>query len=153
MHNDKAISILNDLIETCRDGQNGFKDAAENVKSTDLKSFFLDVSQERARFLGELQHQVRSLGGDPDKSGSTVGALHRAWIDIKGTLTGKDDASILSEVERGEDSAVDAFEDALKENLPVNVRTVVEKQYQEVKRIHDRVKQQRDAQSARAGRK
>src|SRR5438067_50343 len=110
MDNDKAISTLNDLIETCRDGQNGFKEAA---KSPDLKSFFNQVSLERAQMVGELQQEVRALGGDPENSGSTAGALHRTWIDIKGTLTGKDDHSILSECERGEDSAVKAYENAL----------------------------------------
>ena len=67
MDNDKVINVLNDLIETCRDGQNGFKEAAENATSPDLKSFFYASSQERARFVGELQDQVRTLGGDPER--------------------------------------------------------------------------------------
>ena len=125
MENDKVISILNDLIETCRDGQEGFKEASENATATDLKNFFNQSSLERARYVGELQREVRTLGGDPEKTGSTAGALHRVWIDIKGTLTGKDDGSILNEAERGEDSAVEAFSDALKENLPANTRSVV----------------------------
>ncbi|HXG67333.1 MAG TPA: PA2169 family four-helix-bundle protein [Blastocatellia bacterium] len=150
--NDKVISTLNDLITTCRDGQNGFQEAAENVKSADLKSFFLQVSQERAQFVGELQREVRSLGGDPDKSGSASGALHRAWMDIKGSLTGRDDEAILNECERGEDSAVNAYQDALKENLPANINTIVERQFRSVKSVHDRVKSLRDARSATSGR-
>ena len=146
--NDKVISTLNDLITTCRDGQNGFQEAAENVKSADLKSFFLQVSQERAQFVGELQREVRALGGDPDKSGSASGALHRAWMDIKGSLTGRDDEAILNECERGEDSAVNAYQDALKENLPANINTIVERQFRSVKSVHDRVKSLRDARSA-----
>ena len=153
MDNDKVISILNDLIETCRDGQEGFKEASENATSPELKSFFRDASRERARFVGELQQEVRTLGGDPEKSGSTAGTLHRVWIDIKGTLTGKDDGSILNEAERGEDSAVKAYEGALKEGLPANCRSVVELQFSEIKLVHDRVKQMRDAKSATAGRK
>jgi uncharacterized protein (TIGR02284 family) len=153
MDNKQTIGILNDLIETCRDGQEGFKEAAENSKSPDLKTFFNERSQERARCVGELQQQVRSLGGDPENSGSTAGAMHRVWIDIKGTLTGKDDHSILNEAERGEDSAVKAFEEALNEALPANVRTVLEREYRVVKNAHDRVKQLRDARSATAGRK
>lgn len=150
--NDKVISILNDLIETCRDGQEGFKEAAENAKSPELKNFFHQASRERARFVGELQQEVRTLGGDPENSGSTAGTLHRVWIDIKGTLTGKDDGSILNEAERGEDSAVKVYEDALKKGLPANCRSVVELQFGEIKLIHDRVKQMRDAKSATAGR-
>ena len=150
MNNDKVIGILNDLIETCRDGQNGFREAAENATSPDLKNFFSDASLERARFIGELQRQVRTLGGDPENPGSTAGALHRTWIKVKGTLTGKDDESILNEAERGEDSAVEAYEEALQIALPSPCRTMLENQYREVKQAHDRVKRMRDARSATA---
>jgi uncharacterized protein (TIGR02284 family) len=148
--NDKVISILNDLIETCRDGQNGFQEAAENSQSPELKEFFNKVSLERSQCVGELQQQVHALGGDPENAGSTAGALHRAWIDIKGTFTGRDDQTILNECERGEDSAVEAFRDALKQDLPANIRSVVETQFREIQLVHDRVKQMRDARSAGA---
>ena len=148
MDSKKAISILNDLIETCRDGQNGFKEAGENVKSPDLKTFLNQIATERAQFVNQLQLEVRTLGGDPQKSGSATAAMHRAWIDIKGTLTGKDDHSILSECERGEDSTVEAYKDALKLDLPPNIRSTVERQFQSIKLVHDRVKQMRDSKAA-----
>jgi uncharacterized protein (TIGR02284 family) len=148
MDSKKAISTLNDLIETCRDGQNGFKEAAENVKSPDLKTFLNQIATERAQFVNQLQLEVRTLGGDPQKSGSASAAMHRAWIDIKGTLTGKDDHSILSECERGEDSAVEAYKDSLKLDLPPNIRSTVERQFQSIKLVHDRVKQMRDSKAA-----
>jgi len=153
MDNEKIVSVLNDLIETCRDGLDGFKEAAQNVKNPDLKSFFNDAATERAYCIQELQTEVRRLGGETEKSGSTAGAIHRVWMDIKGTLTGKDDHAILSECERGEDSAVSAFRDALKEkDLPSNILTVIERQLQVVQKTHDRVKQMRDAKSATSGR-
>jgi uncharacterized protein (TIGR02284 family) len=153
MDNDKVISILNNLIETCRDGQEGFKEASENATNPELKNFFRDASRDRVRFLGEIQQEVRTLGGDPENSGSTAGALHRVWIDIKGTLTGKDDGSILNEAERGEDSAMKAYEDALKAGLPANCAAIIQNQFSEIKITHDRVKQMRDTKSASAGRK
>jgi len=148
MDTNKVTSTLNDLIETCRDGQNGFKEAAENVKSPDLKSFLNQLATERAQFVSELQLEVRKLGGDPQKSGSTTAAMHRVWMDIKGTLTGKDDHSILSECERGEDSAVDSYKDAIKLGLPTNIQNLVERQFQSIKLTHDRVKQMRDSKAA-----
>ena len=148
MDSNKVISTLNDLTETCRDGQNGFKEAAENVKSPDLKTFLNEVATERAQFVNELQLEVRRLGGDPQKTGSTAAALHRAWMEIKGTLTGKDDHSILSECERAEDSAVEAYKDALKLGLPTTIHQRVERQFQSIKLVHDRVKQMRDAKAA-----
>ncbi|HSB12720.1 MAG TPA: PA2169 family four-helix-bundle protein [Blastocatellia bacterium] len=149
MDNNNAISTINDLIETCRDGLVGFGEAADNVKNPDLKSFFNQAAAERAQCIQELEREVRRLGGDPAKAGSTAGTLHRVWMDIKGTLTGKDDHSILSEAERGEDSAVGAFRDALKsQNLPPNFLPVVQRQYTMIQQTHDRVKQMRDAKAA-----
>ena len=148
MDRDNVISVLNGLIETCRDGQNGFQEAAENVSRADLKQFFNEASLERARFVGELQGLVRSLGGDPENTGSTAAAIHRTWIDIKGSLTGRDDASILNECERGEDSAKDAYKDALEnQGLTSEIRSIVERQYQQVQQVHDQVKQLRNAAS------
>jgi uncharacterized protein (TIGR02284 family) len=138
--NDKAISVLNDLIETCKDGQEGFRTAAEAVKDSHLRTLFNEFSQQRAQFAGQLQAEVTLLGQDPEKSGSVSGSLHRGWINLKSAVTGGSDAAIISECERGEDSAKTAYKDALEENLPANIRSIVERQYMQVKETHDRVR-------------
>lgn len=139
--NDNVISCLNNLIETCKDGQDGFKTAAEGVDRSDLKTLFYQYSQQRATFAGELQNEVRRLGGDPEKTGSVAASLHRGWIDIKSAVTGHDDNAVIAECERGEDSAVSNYKDALKDaSLPADVRTLVERQYGAVQEAHDRVR-------------
>jgi uncharacterized protein (TIGR02284 family) len=79
---------------------------------------------------------------------STAGALHRGWINIKSVITGKDDSAILNEAERGEDIAKKAYKDALEENLPANVQTVVQRQSTEVNAGHDKVRDLRDSANA-----
>ncbi len=138
--NDDAISTLNNLIETCRDGQNGFQTASEGVKNSELKTLFLGYSQQRAQFVGELQTEVRRLGGDPEDSGSVAATLHRGWMNIKSTVTGEDEGAIISECERGEDSAVRNYKDALQQDLPGNIRSIVESQYAQVQEAHDRIR-------------
>jgi len=138
--NDEVISTLNNLVETCKDGQNGFRTAAEGVKNSELIALFNTYSQQRGQFASELQNEVRSLGGDPEKTGSTAAALHRGWINIKSTVTGEDEGAVISECERGEDSAVKAYEAALQEDLPANVRAIVETQFTKVKEAHDRTR-------------
>lgn len=147
--NDDVISTLNGLIQTCRDGQEGFKEAAEGIERSDLKSLFYEFSQQRSEFAGVLQGLVRSLGGDPETEGSFSGALHRGWMDIKSVVTGKDEQAILNECERGEDSAKDAYTDALKLSLPTNVADVVRQQSQAILAAHNKVKEMRDAGSHR----
>lgn len=143
--NDDVISTLNNLIETCKDGQEGFKQAAEGVENSALKSAFYEFGQQRAQFVGELQGLVRELGGDPENSGTFSGALHRGWINIKSVVTGKDDAAILNEAERGEDVAKNTYTEALELNLPANVASIVQAQYVGVKAAHDNVKSWRDS--------
>lgn len=139
--NDNVISVLNNLIETCKDGQDGFKTAAEGVDRSELKTLFYEYSQQRATFAGELQNEVRRLGGDPEKAGSVAASLHRGWIDLKSAVTGHDDNAIVAECERGEDSAVRNYKDALADaSLPADVRMVVERQYAAVQEAHDRVR-------------
>lgn len=151
MTNEDVISTLNGLIETLKDGQEGFKEAAEGVQNSELKSAFYEFSQQRSQFAGELQNAVRELGGDPENAGSVSGAIHRGWINIKSAVTGQDDQAILNEAERGEDSAKNAYKDALEEELPANVRAIVERQFSAVQQAHDRVKAMRDsAKSANA---
>jgi uncharacterized protein (TIGR02284 family) len=142
----EIISTVNRLIETLKDGQEGFKQAAEAVTSTDLKSLLYEFSQQRARFATELQNQAKNLGeGKPEESSSTAGAMHRAWINLKSAVTSGDDHTILAECERGEDSAVEEYEQALKMDLPAPLDDIVSREYAEVKRAHDRIKTLRDA--------
>lgn len=148
MQNDKAISVLNNLIETCKDGELGFKTAAEGLKSADIKAKFLEYSRQRGEMARELQNAVRGLGGDPEKSGSVGGSLHRGWLDIKSAITGKDDGAIVAEAERGEDVAKSAYESALKETLPGSAQTVVQQQATKVRQAHDHVRDLRDREKA-----
>jgi uncharacterized protein (TIGR02284 family) len=141
----EIISTINSLIETLKDGQEGFKQAADAVKDPNLKSLFSEYSQQRSRFAAELQSQARSLGEtEPEKSSSAAGAMHRAWINIKSVATSGDDAAILSECERGEDSAVSEYKKAMEDNLASPLRDIVSRQYSEVKSAHDRIKMLRD---------
>jgi uncharacterized protein (TIGR02284 family) len=148
MQSDNTISVLNNLIETCKDGEKGFKEAAEGLKSADLKARFLDYSRQRTTMASELQSLVRKLGGDPEKSGSMSGAIHRGWIDIKAAVSGRDDNAILAEAERGEDVATSAYENALKELLSPEAQNVVQQQSVKVRQAHDEVKMLRDSRRA-----
>jgi len=142
--NDDAIATLNDLIETSRDGEQGFRTCAENTRSPELKAVFQQAAERCAQAIQELTDEVRRHGGKPENRGSVAGAAHRAWVDIKATLTGKDDAGILAECERGEDSALDEYRDALEEDLPESARALVQRQLEGVQENHDRIRDLRD---------
>jgi len=149
MDNDKAISTLNSLIETLKDGEEGFRTAAEGLTDPQAKTAFQQFSRERAQMAQELQVEVRALGGDPEKAGSMSGSVHRGWINIKSVVTGKNDGSIIAEAERGEDIAKNAYAEAIKGSLPPSVSALVSRQAIKVREAHDRVRSMERAVTGR----
>jgi uncharacterized protein (TIGR02284 family) len=150
MDENNAISVVENLIETNKDGQKGYQDAATHVKRADLKTYFNEQSLERSRFAGELESELVRLG-KPDKkvSGSASAAMHRAWIDTKVALGGGD-KTILESVEKGEDNAKDTYQKALKGTLPANLTEIIRRQAVSVQQAHDKVKSLRDTAQAAA---
>ncbi|RMR55412.1 hypothetical protein ALP83_04919 [Pseudomonas syringae pv. actinidiae] len=150
--NKETISILNDLIETSKDGEEGFRTSAEHAKSAQVKSFLANRSTEVAAAVRELQAEVTALGGKPEDSSSVSGALHRAWVNLKSMVTSDDDKAVLEEVEKGEDVAKKAYREALEKarakNVAPNVIALIEKQQAGVLANHDKVKALRDAARA-----
>ncbi len=149
--NSKTIDILNDLIEVSKDGEYGFNACAEQAESAEIKSMMQSRSADCRAAAQQLQSHVARLGGKPEDSGSMVGAMHRGWVSVKATLSTYDDLAVTQEAERGEDSALESYRDALKKDLPADIRAVIDQQYQGVKRNHDAVRQRRDALKAAKG--
>ena len=148
MNQRDSVKVIEKLVEICKDGEKGYKDAAEHVKRSDLKTLFTAQSSERGRFARELQTVLMNLGKTEKKeSGTVAGALHRAWIDTKVGL-GAGDKSILESVEKGEDEARDAYREAIGSPLPSDVADIVSRQARSIQTAHDQVKTLRDGLAA-----
>jgi uncharacterized protein DUF2383 len=85
---DNITSILNDLIETSKDGERGFRAAAEDTQNAELQALFLRRAGDCAAGAAELQQLVTRLGGKPEDGGSVAGAFHRGWVNLKAAETG-----------------------------------------------------------------
>jgi uncharacterized protein (TIGR02284 family) len=134
------LNALEDLIEVCRDGQNGYRDASEHVKNPQLKSLLSEVSLERAKFAGDLENEAIRYGkADVDRTGSAMGALHRGWTGLKASLGGGDDA-ILSSMESGDNYAKDHYDKYINDNkLPDDILGTIRNQAQAIVGTLDRV--------------
>jgi uncharacterized protein (TIGR02284 family) len=151
MDDDDTIDTLNDLIETTKDGEYGFRTSAEQAHDPQLKQVFMKRADECAQAARELQEQVIQLGGDAEDSGTTAGAMHRGWVAVKSTLSGYNDLQILEETERGEDKALHTYQKAMQSALPPQVAQVVARQLEGVRRNHDQVRALRNTARAAAG--
>lgn len=147
---EEVIETLNDLLESCRDGEYGFKECAEHVKAQDIKTLLTRHADECRSAGLELVTHIRQLGGEPDEGGTASGAMHRGWVAVRGALSGYTDLAMLDECERGEDAALARYRNALKEDLPSDIRAVVERQAQGAQRNHDQIKALRHALRATA---
>ncbi|MBT2559390.1 PA2169 family four-helix-bundle protein [Hymenobacter sp. ISL-91] len=137
---------LNELIETLKDGQKGYAEAMTDVEGADLKDLFKKYAAQRSSYITELEDQMFKLDLKPDEESSITSAVHRAFINLKGMITGKDRHAILAECERGEDYAKAAYEKAMKmQDIPATLKTVIDKQAAGIKQAHDEIRNLRDA--------
>lgn len=137
---------LNELIETLKDGQKGYAEAMTDVEDTQLKETFKKYAAQRSEYITELEDQMYKLNLKPDEESSITGTVHRAFINLKGLVTGKDRHSILAECERGEDYAKAAYEKAQKiQDVPADLKTLIEKQAAGIKQGHDEMRALRDS--------
>jgi uncharacterized protein (TIGR02284 family) len=146
---EETLSVLDDLLENARDGEYGFKACAEEVANPALKQAFQARAAECAEAAAQLVSLIRSLGGEADDGGTVSGALHRGWVHAKGALGADSAVSMLEECERGQDAAVARYRKALKADLPINAKAVVERQAAGAQRNHDQIKALRDEYKAK----
>lgn len=142
--------VTKDIIETLEDGKDGFARAADKLAESDrpdLSTKMRTLSDQRARFSAELEKMAANYGDDIDEDGSVAGAIHRGWMAVKDAIAGSDPDGVLDAAEQGEDHAVSEYQDALSKDISPDLRTVLERQFADVKQAHDEVKALRDAQS------
>lgn len=81
------------------------------------------------------------MGGDADRGGSVGAALHRTWLNVRDAVAGKGDYAVVAEAERGEDVAIQNYQDVLNDaDLPADLRAFVDGQYAQVKASHDQIR-------------
>ncbi|MBS9460991.1 PA2169 family four-helix-bundle protein [Flagellimonas sp. 389] len=122
---------LNELLERTYDAEKGFKQVAEKANNEAIKEFFENRAKQRYDFGHELKKEIKAFGQDPDKDGSTEGTLHRTWINFKSLFSSNDDEAILEEVRRGENEAIETYNDILNDKdfvLPPSTENMLMRQ-------------------------
>ncbi|GAB2580664.1 ferritin-like domain-containing protein [Spirosoma areae] len=129
----EILEQLSRLLTRNHDAEKGYQEAAENVKDNELKSLFLTQSRQRAEFAGELDREIRALGGESDGGTSLAADLHRAWINIKSTFTSNDDKATVEECHRGDQEALNEYNSVLQEtDLVASTRELLLRQKQSI---------------------
>ena len=149
---EKLTEVLNDLIRINNDRTQGYVNASEKTKSidVDLQATFNKMADQSRKFAAELTNEVNKYGGQPATDTTTGGKIHRAWLDVKATFSGKDRHAILESCEYGEDAAQKAYKAALASDAEISAETrkLITDQQSSLERSHDLIKTYRDAQEA-----
>ena len=141
------VSTVNHVISICKDAQEGFLGAAKAVDDPILKSTFDEYSNQRRQFALELETVVSRAGAEPSHPSGLAGKVHSGWMALKGALTGHSAHQILEETERGEDLSIKQYREALDNDLPDEIRSVLDKQFRQVQDAHARIRSLRDSTS------
>jgi len=145
-------SVTQDLIKTLENGREGFQRAAEKLSSPNesaLSADFAGFSAQRGQFAAELAQLAATYGDHVDERATLPGAMHRGWMAVKDLLAGSDADGVLDAAAQGEDHAVSEYESALKADISDGLRTVITRQYAEVKAARDCVISARDSAHAK----
>lgn len=144
----RASETIQDLIVINNDRYEGYQTAAKETKDSDLKDMFNSFSMQSNGFAAELRKFIPA-GPDQPKRDETknTGKLYRTWMDLRSAVSTNNRKAVLASCEFGEDTAKKHYEDALqnKEDLPSEAISLIEKQKEELKKAHDRVKALRDS--------
>jgi uncharacterized protein (TIGR02284 family) len=143
MNNNEVIGIIQRLIETCKNGQLGFRAAAESIQNSEFRRLFNIFSQQRAQFVTELQSEMHRLAG-PVKEAHATAPSGGNTVPFRPAHTTKaaprDEAAVVAECQREEEAAVNEYQEALKADLPLDVQYVVKRQYMDIKDAYDRIR-------------
>ena len=140
--NTDIIKSLNKLLTTNYDAEKGYKESAEDVQDSRLKSWFREYAQQRYDFGHEIKAELSQLGGQPDKGTSLKADAHRMWIDIKSAIAGNNESAVLDEVIRGEEDAIESYDEVLNHaGLPAGTRNVVSRQRSQIQAAITKVRE------------
>jgi uncharacterized protein (TIGR02284 family) len=140
--NDRAVEVLNSLIETTLDSANGYRHAADGATNPEFKTLFSERAAKREELTRRLQQEVRSFGGEPEDDQSLLGRIHNKFAEVRGDVMGRDDKGVVDEVERGEDVIKAKFEAATRDtDLPEPARQLVMTEYASIRADHDTISQ------------
>ncbi len=143
-----AIEVLNSLVIINNDRIAGYETASSETDEQDLKTMFAQFITTSKKNKKELVVEVTKLGGEIAEGTLLSGKFYRAWMEVKVALSSKDRKAILDSCEFGEDVAVDAYTEALADNMDditAEQKTMLNDQQLLIKADHDKVKALRDA--------
>src|SRR5262249_13058497 len=149
--NSGLIDALRKAGAIARDGEEGYRRAAEDIDDWQLRSTLLELARGRGEQADEIERLLQAYGQSLPKGGTAVGALHRTFLDLKSATMGNNGRAIFDELVRGESHAESVYDEALRSDLPTNVRQVLQRQHESVRQSRNRMRRMQQDMSYSEG--
>ena len=141
---EEVLAVLQDLCESARDGELGFREAATHARAPELVALFERLAQHCSEAAARWQECGAARGGRVDESGTVAAAAQRVWLQVRGLFGGASDETLLAECERGQDDLVRHAREALDRNLPCDLHAAVQHHFEQAQRQLDHIKSLRE---------
>lgn len=125
-----CLEVLQDLIDTLRDGERGFALAVRDNREPGVESALAEGEEWCRAAAIELQDQLRSLHAEARLSDVARPAIYRGWINFKAVPVRRGTKLTLEECERGGDYALGRYEAAARPALPEPLRALIARQHE-----------------------
>lgn len=144
MNSVDTVTVLNRLIITSKNGEHALRAAAEEAWHAELKQALTSYSHFFAEAALELQEAVRKAGGNARGLGTFDNTVHRAWMHIHAKMYGRNENTILDDVERDEAEADLMYAEALHDwDVSPEVHALIERQAESARRHHAEIRELR----------
>ncbi|HEY1009723.1 MAG TPA: PA2169 family four-helix-bundle protein [Sphingobacteriaceae bacterium] len=132
---------LHRLIKICDETRETYTKAADRTESLELKNKFMEIAERRQQLADQLTEVISGHSTvHPDEHSDIMSSLHRAWMNVKTSLSSTGERGILEKCRDGDQAALDAYDDVLQGEilfsdlrpLIISQRTAISTDFQEI---------------------
>ncbi|WP_299211481.1 PA2169 family four-helix-bundle protein [uncultured Dokdonia sp.] len=128
-HTKEQVDALQELLQKTYDAEAGYKQVMTKAEKEPLKNWLQEKAARRSQFANELDLHIRKFNSEPVAKGTTLGNVHRTWIDVKSAMSFNTDEAILEECVRGEEATISEYKEQISNvNFNPEVRSLLESQ-------------------------
>ena len=130
----KAVDIVQELIQTCREMRQLYRDAAAQLSDPELRAFFSEQSIERGEFASQLEQKIAQALTASEEQGVTSSSSRSIATQQGG------DKALLATLEKREALARKNYGAAAQQDLPDDLPEIVAQECEAIKAAHDYLK-------------
>lgn len=140
---------LQKLANLNKDACEFYKNAANEVKSAEIKNTFSRLEDLHQQVMTNLQNQIRVNGGDANVSETMTGKAAQFWTELMTKVSNDVDETLVSHLEEAEDRCLHSMEDAMKDDdIRPATKAALQSEMQTLRKTHDYMKALKEAMKA-----